>query len=463
MTKGPGLSTGLVKLAMRPADDAVLDLAALHVVDWFGCVLAAASEPVASKLVAWAAAQRQSGRSFALGLGETGPETAAFVNGGLGNVLEMDDLHRASLLHAGDVVIPAALAAAQATNADGKTLLKAVLAGYEAAIRIGVAAAETGYSAWFNTGTCGIFGAALSAAIASGAPQEQCAAALAHAGMQAAGLWQCRLETTDMKQLATAHAARAGVDAARLAIGGMLGARHILEGELGFFRTFYPDARPETVLDRPDADWLLKEVSFKPWPACRHAHPAIYAALMLRDRIPIEAIRNVEIRTYRAAIAFCDQPKPQTDHEARFSIQHAVAAALVHGPPRLEHFHAEMRGDRVIGDLAARIRLAEDARMTTAFPRRLAASMLVETRDGQKFEAATPDAPGDPEIPLSAADLARKFRANASHGGVSASGADALLQSIFDLRHAPDLEDIGRAMYALRDTAGPKLRASEKG
>ena len=105
--------------------------------------------------------------------------------------------------------------------------------------------------------------------------------ALGQAGMMAAAIWQRWLEPTHSKQFATAQAARSGLVAARLARIEFPGARQILEGELGFFRTYYPDADPAVTTANPDALWTIFDVSFKPWPACRHAHPVIKAALNL--------------------------------------------------------------------------------------------------------------------------------------------------------------------------------------
>lgn len=164
-----------------------------------------------------------------------------------------------------------------------------------------------------------------------GAGPAEIANALGHAGMQAAGLWQCRLDPGDGKQLATAHAARAGITAARLARAGLRGPARIFEGEPGFFAALYPGADPGLVPAAPQAPWALHDVSFKPWPACRHTHPAIAAALHLRDRVPPEHIARVQVATYAAGLAFCDAPRPASDHAARFSLQHAVAVTLLRG------------------------------------------------------------------------------------------------------------------------------------
>ncbi|MGB3553281.1 MAG: MmgE/PrpD family protein, partial [Jannaschia sp.] len=317
----------LIQLCRRPVDPSARDRARLSILDWLGCALAARQQPALlamGRALGFDDAVAELSRA-------TSAQEAAFAVGALGNVLEMDDLHRAAILHAGDTVCPAALAVGLRGDGTGASLLDAVVRGYEAAIRIGRVAASGGYTPFYNSGTCGVFGAAMAAADLEGLTEEGMADALAQAAMQAAGIWQCRLEPGFSKQLACAHAARAGVLSARLGAVGFTGPRRILTGRLGFFASFYPAAEMAT-LTAPTVGWAIEEVSVKPYPACRHTHPAIAAALDLRDCLssPPDAL---ELRTYGAALAFCDAPRPETDDEARFSLQHAVAVTLIHGPP----------------------------------------------------------------------------------------------------------------------------------
>ena len=443
-----GLLGHLGAILSRPVGTADRARAALHVLDWIGCALAGASQPAGRMLAAWAAEQGADGPASAIGHGAATAEAAAFVNGGLGNILEMDDLHRGSLLHAGDVVVPAALAAAEAGQTRGADLLTAVVLGYEVAIRIGLAAASGGYSAWYNSSTCGVFGAAVAAAHARGAPGDDILRdTLGQAGMQAAGIWQCRLEPTDSKQLATAHAARAGVCAAATAAAGFRGARAILEGELGFLRAYYPDADPLCVTAAPDAPWRIHEVSFKPWPACRHVHPAIAAALRVRDRVTLAEIEGIEVHSYGAGVAFCDAPAPASDHAARFSFQHCVAVALLRGAPRVADFGAAARADAAIAGLCRRITVREDADLTAAFPGRMGAHVVIARTGASPLKESVASAPGDPEDPLTVAQILAKFHANAVTAGLDAAAADRLQEAVLGLPEAPGP---GRLQAALR-------------
>jgi 2-methylcitrate dehydratase PrpD len=418
--------------------------AATLLYDWIGVALAGAVTASAQPVLHLARTQHAGGRCTALGVGRTGPEQAAFVNGTFGTLLEMDDLHRSSILHAGDVVIPAALAAVQYGQVNSTTLLEAIVVGYEVALRIGQSAAKGGYSAWYNSGTCGVFGAAMAAAHALGLTAEQKVNALGQAGMQASGVWQCRLEPTDSKCLATAQAARAGVTAALLSAEGLRGARQILEGELGFFRSFYPAANPDAVLDPAGISWKLHEVSLKPWPACRHVHPAIGMALEMREDLDMSTIDQIVVQSYAAGQNFCDIPDPATAHEARFSFQHCVAVALLQGEPALGDFDAAALANPAIAALRTKILVQDDADLTAAFPQKMGARLIVTLKDGTKRSMSTENASGDPEQPMSAAAIRAKFQRNLQAAGVTSDLADYLGAVVLDLDSPLSLQTLGQ-------------------
>lgn len=442
------MSERLVALCRRPVAEADLRQASHLLMDWCGIALAASGSNAAPWAREWAKRSDTTGPCLGIGVGALQPEAAAFANGSLGTLLEMDDLHRASILHAGDVVIPAALAAAQFSGAQPERLLEAILFGYEVALRIGLAAAEGGYTGWYNTGTCGIFGAAMAAAHAAGLSDEAKLDALGQAGMQAGGIWQCRLEPTDSKALATAHAARAGVTAAFMADYGCRGARHVLEGSLGFFPLFYPEADPRRVLEASKGPWKVQEISFKPWPACRHVHPAVGLALDLRESLDLQDISKVTIRTYAAAIDFCDKETPLTPHEARFSLQHCVAVALVHGHLGLADTQAPALGDPALAGLRKRIGLAEEPIMTAGFPHRMGARLEIETVDGGSVSARSEHAPGDPEMPIGARGLVQKFHSNLAWAGVAQTDATEIAATIEELPRATGLSRFNAALNA---------------
>jgi len=423
------VSEQLISICGAPVDQQTRSRAALHLLDWLGCVLAAQrTEPGNAITGLSVLKQFSSGDCFTCGQSDLGAMGAAFVNGGLGNILEMDDVHRASILHAGDTVIPSVLATAQAQHTSINTLLDSIVQGYELAIRLGSVAAKGGYSNWYNSGTCGVFGAAFGSGQVlklNPAEQKDC---LGQAGMLASGIWQCRFEPTWSKQLATANAASNAVIAAYLGQQAFPGPRFILEGEAGFFSSYYPNADLRDLNLDPAENWLLHQVSFKPWPACRHTHPAIEAALKIHHEHDLANIDSVEIETYQAAIDFCDNPTPISDHEARFSLQHCVAVALLNGDPSITDFERNAREQKSISDLRNKITLKVGEPYQQRFPASMSAAIRVKDDHGSDINVGVDHAKGDPENPLSISEIKDKFLSLAAFGGVNYEIASSLVR-----------------------------------
>ena len=442
------LTEQLAQRLQRPMDAAARERAALLLVDWLGCALAALRYPIAAQLQSVVQAQA-GGNVVALGVGRRSAADALLLNAALGNVLEMDDVHRAAILHPGPVVIPVALAAAQAEGADATALLDAIVRGYEATIRVGRALGKAHYRYWHPTSTAGAFGAAAAAASVLRLPAESLADALGNAGSRTGGLWQMRHEPVPTKSLHNAEAARSGWLAAQFALAGMRGPRRILEGEQGLFAATAPDAVPELVV-ADEGDWLIHSTSLKPWPACRHAHPAIDAmleAVAQLDPTDVAQIERIEVRTYAEALRFCDRAQPQTELEAKFSLQHALASILVNGRPQLDHYTSEACSDAELAPWRQRIALIDDAACSQRFPAHYGASVQLWLADGRSVQAERIDAWGDPECPMSADDVLAKALALAQWGGVSAGLAQPLFGQVQALANGGSLDALN-AMLA---------------
>jgi 2-methylcitrate dehydratase PrpD len=106
---------------------------------------------------------------------------AALANGILVNAADFDDTHKHALIHTGSVTVPPALAVAEERGLDGPATIAAVVAGYEVAVRVGMAVMPTHYRYWHSTATNGTFGAAASAARAFGLDTERTRMALGFA------------------------------------------------------------------------------------------------------------------------------------------------------------------------------------------------------------------------------------------------------------------------------------------
>ena len=381
------LLTGLGARLARPVTKGERQRARLHLLDWLACV---------------AGARVTKAAALGATISHNGWERATY----LGNVLEMDDVHRTALLHPGPVVWPAALSM-ESASIDAR--LDAAVRGYEAMIAIGSACDARHYAHWHPTATMGGFGAAAAFGSLIGFAPVEYAHALANAGSVAGGLWHLRHAPGVLtKQWHIHHAVRTGRDAALHVHYGATGPLSLLEGPQGLFAAMTD--RPG-VLAGGGKGWLIHDVSFKPFAACRHAHPAIDAAIQLRASGMLEAPFVVE--TYADALTFCDRPDPQSELEAKFSLQHAVAVVADGRRAQPEDFTPE--AITALAPLRAQVSVAEDAAFTARYPAHFGARVngleLIDTR-------------GDPERPVSADHIIAKMHSLARWGGLPRSAAE---------------------------------------
>ncbi|WP_119389053.1 MmgE/PrpD family protein [Taklimakanibacter lacteus] len=439
------LTRDLVRLIRaKPVTDGDLQWAAFFVLDTLACALGALkSEPARMlKAVAPPDASDVARRAFYLG--------------GLAHILEMDDLHRDSVVHPGSIVIPAAWAMADERDLGGVAFLKAILAGYEACCRVGMAVGKTHYRIWHNTSTCGPFGSAMAAAELIGLSEDQCVWALGNAGTQSSGLWEFLASGAMSKHLHTARGAESGVLAALLAAQGFTGPDRILEGDKGFFAGLCADPIPEAILADPARPWELTRTSIKPWPCCRHTHPAIDAAIELHGKLAGAAVKSVHIGAYRAALDVCDRPRPNDPYSAKFSLQHCVAIALWDGLVVQDSFNADGRQRAAAG--RDKVALALSPAIDEAYPAAWGVELAVETTDGRKLTAARREAKGDPENQLSAGELSAKARQLLADGGMAEAALERLVSDIGALVHDRPVRSLG-LFRSERETAGLARRA----
>lgn len=441
------LSRRLIRRNRRPVDAHDRARAVLHWLDWIGCVAAGARAPVAGVIRAWEP-QPTATSAFPslLGLARD-PFHAVLMEAGPANVEEMDDMHRQAILHPGPVVLPALASLARSRPLSARQVLDATVRGYETMIRIGRAVGPRHYHFWHNTATAGAFGAAAACADGLQLTEDASVWALGNAGTQAAGLWQVRLEPVMSKQLHTAHAAWAGLTAASLAQAGFTGPSRILEGPRGFFAAMCADG-DMAAMTRDDALWLIHSTSFKPWPACRHTHATIDCVLALREAAggaPLQ-FEQAEVEAFADAIAICDNPRPRTRTEAKFSLQYVVAAAALFGPLRPAHFDEACFTRPNVAAAMAKVTLRPSDALTRAYPAHYGAQVTLQMAGRAVARHAVRDSLGDPERALSTEAVFDKASALMQYGGVSDARAQALLAAASELfAAAADTTTAGQA------------------
>jgi 2-methylcitrate dehydratase PrpD len=329
------------------------------------------------------------------------------------------------------VVIPAVFALAEQHGSSGTEILQAVLHGYEAMCRVGNAVGPTHYQVWHNTATCGPYGSAMAAASLIKLNDQQTMHALGNAGTQSSGFWEF-LETGAMsKHLHAGRAAEAGIVAAQLAALDFTGPPAVLEGERGFFAAACPDANPDAVLADAAAPWELTRTSIKPWPCCRHTHPAIDAALELHGQVAPADIASVQVTTYQAALDVCDRPHPDSEYAAKFSLYHTVAAALQTGRIDFDSFDAAAR--TAMATLRDKISIAASDPWLSAYPATWGARVSVTMTDGSRCDTERTAALGDPERALDDGQMVEKARMLLNFSGSDSKTIDTIIDGVLSL------------------------------
>jgi len=329
------------------------------------------------------------------------------------------------------------MAAAEASHADGRTLITAIVAAYEAACNF--ADVLTREQGWDNV-LFDAIGSALGSARAFGLDAAHTAQALALAITPNLPLAQTRLGELSMwKGCAAANAARNGVFAAMLAREGITGPQNTIEGRWGLQRVLGPfEWAPFGGKGGP---WRIAQTHLKFYPAVVHAQSPVAVALKLFGRVPPADIKSVTIDSYWVARRYTDSERatslwdPQTRETADHSIVWLVAAVLLDGALTADSFNAARIGDPNLRALMKKITIRENADYTAAYPGRWPCRIKIDTQTGTRLVEAVEYFKGHYLNPLTDAEVETKFH-TLTAGLLDAAKADALLTKLWRLNQS---------------------------
>ncbi|NQV84274.1 MAG: MmgE/PrpD family protein [Rhodospirillales bacterium] len=344
------------------------------------------------------------------------PAGAALINGTLAHSLDFDDTHAASSLHPSAPIVPAALAAAEMTGADGEELIPAIIAGYEIQIRLSKALGPSDhYDRGFHpTATCGVFGAAAAAGRLFCLDAEQMALAFGIALSQSAGSMQFLVDGAWTKRFHVGHAAMCGLMAASFAKEGFRGAVDAFEGKAGFFQAYAPHPEPMRAIEGLGKDWETLGIAVKPYPSCRYSHAALDALIAMRaaNDIQFEEVESVHIGLPETGWKIIGDPEdakqnPKSVVDGQFSMAFCAAVALREGGLAWDDYARHINDKKTL-DLCRRVHAAPDARAEAEFPGNLSAAVRLKTARGE-FESFVAVPKGEPDNFLKPAELRAKF------------------------------------------------------
>ncbi len=329
------------------------------------------------------------------------PAGAALAGGMTIDSVDAHDGHKLTKGHVGCGLLPAVLAICEAEGVeDGDEFLTALALGYELGTRAGIALHGT-VADYHTTGAwiavaCAAIGARL-LGLGCAATREAIGIAEYHGPRSQ---MMRVVENPSMLKDGSGWGAMAGVSAAYLAASGFTGAPAVTVEDEGVAEVW--------------ADlgyrWRLREQYIKPYPVCRWAHAPIDAVLELRHQHGIEpqAIDHIEVVTFSEARCLGTRT-PKTSDEAQYSLPYPTAAAAVRGRVGPDEIAESSLADPEILRLSEAMIVVEDAQFSRMFPTRRLARVTMVMKDGRSWTSQPKDPRGDPENPLSEAELRDKF------------------------------------------------------
>ncbi len=413
---GPNATLAISEFLVRTRDlpEYARQAARLVILDTIGCMLGGSTTAEGRKVREMVQAMGECHEATLVGkVGRSSPYLAAFHNGFLARLLQLDDTHRTSLNHVGSSIVAAALALAEARDRPGAEMERAVVLGYEVAVRVSLAVQPSHWQRGFDAaGTCNALGAAAAAGVLVELDAPSMANALGFAGTQAGGLLESRFAREDLSRpLNVARAAANGVMAALMAERGLAGPEDILDGHWGFLRSFSDGADPAPLAADLGRRYAVTEAGFRVHACRRYHHSTVDALLSLRPRIPRDpdSIREIRVRIFDRAAAAGNPAAPATPQEARGSIPYTLAVALLEGSVRPAYFAPDRLANPARIRLAEKVRVAADPELTAAFPGRWGSIVEVDLATGEQLSARVDTPKGEPEDPLSQEELLDKF------------------------------------------------------
>jgi 2-methylcitrate dehydratase PrpD len=372
---------------------------------------------------------------------------AALCNGTAAHGEDYDDTFEGGPIHAGAVIIPAMLAAAERHRLTGSDVERGIAVGCEIMCRLCLPAPKRVHKAGFHpTAVFGALGAAACVASALRLDAAQWFNALGIAGSMASGIIEYLAEGAWTKRMHPGWAAQAGYHAARMAQEGFTGPRTLFDGEHGFFHAFAnsDDCDFSAMLEGAGREWLCADIAFKPYACGTMAHPYIDCARKLvAQGVKPGDVASIECKTAEGIVHRLWEPlaakqNPPNGYAAKFSIPYAIAVGMLRGDAGLVEYEEAVVHDPAVRALAGKVRYVVDR--DNPYPRRFTGHVRVTLASGEVREASQGHFRGGRDEPMSAEALEAKFTANCTYGGWDADRTRSALATLRALRRAAQVD-----------------------
>ncbi|MDG6933471.1 MAG: MmgE/PrpD family protein [Nitrososphaerota archaeon] len=394
-----------------PAD--VVTHAKMLLLDTLGAMLRASSKrypagDVMMRLIDELGGERQAtiiGRNR-----KTNVVNAALVNGTFGYYCDVESHHAEAIAHVAAVIVPTALALAEAYNLSGKDLVKSLVVGYDVETRVSNALDPNAlYARGFHpSAVAGCFGSAATAGSLLQLGTEKQERAFGLAGCQASGLLAWVTDFTEnSRPFQMGVAARNGVTSALLARHGFGAPPDIFEGKNGIFGAFTDAPKPDRLVEDLGRRYTIMEAAFKLYSCCAFIHPGADAllAIISKNGLKHDNIESIELRFPKPGAGIIDNNQLKS-HNA----QYILPILAVQGEVNIEDILQERRNEAEIARLSKNTKLVYDEELAPLFPAKYTSIVTVRTLDGKSYVERVDHAKGTPENPISYEEVETKFR-----------------------------------------------------
>ncbi|HEX3714889.1 MAG TPA: MmgE/PrpD family protein [Trebonia sp.] len=401
------------------------------------------------------------GRSPVVGRSSLAPGGAVLVNGYLITATTVCDVHKATLCHVTPEVFPPALAVAAERGATGADFLLAFALGLEITSRVGLGSNYAAFrgKGWHSPGVWGPFGGAAAAGKLLGLDARQQRNAFGLAGSQSAGTF-AHWGTPTIK-FHQSRGALSGFIAATLADTGFeAGADVLTAADGGLYGTYSDGGKPELALDGLGQRWELEQLSLRAWPLASSLQSVATALLHLVETEGARAAGVARVRVGLSRTVY-DMHGTLPWHDrfsALLSAPFVTAVILADGACGLDQFTPERIKDAQADRFAresVRVEVDESVQGTGAV-------VDIELTDGRLLHDRRAVPHGDPQDPLSMADVRAKFLA-AADGILPPDQAAAALDRLARIDELPAVDAALFGAAAGADTAGARASGQDQG
>jgi len=430
-----------------------VDMGKRALLDFLGCALSGYHSDSSQILLRYL---REQGGTPEASIVITGEKTtcshAALAHGTMASSTELDDLQpRGGSCHAGEAVIPVVMAVAEKDHKSGKEAIVAIVAGYEAGVRVGAAKTpEAALKGISGPALSGPFGAAAAASKLYGLEKKKIGDAfgLCFPQLVPLGAFKTGVLAKDIKG---GLASWLGLFSANLAKEGIEGLKDNLDrrqDRMGdVLSRILGRYEEERIVQDLGEEFEIVQTGFKPFATCGFTHAPLTGVFEILKETPIlpEDVEKINVRSFKLALEM-NNAEPPTSTAARISIPYTIACALVNHSAMPEVFTEKEIRDPRKRELARKVQVIWDPVYDAEWSEKHGCSVEIVTRGGKIFRKEVRVMKGHPDLPLTEKEIIEKFE-RLSIPSLGKQRVRALIDKIFSLEELSDMNDLVRLLH----------------